>query len=97
MKQEQIEVVERGNAYTVLHLTAKRMHPFVVAWKYHPETHEWEQGHYFSGLGAAMAWFEEHDPANCNHCGETSCPHRGALRRLPENLGGNSACWKLWN
>lgn len=91
-----IEILERGVEYTVLHRTVDTPEPFIVAWKFHPETMDWEQGHYFPDRESAYKWFVENDIGNCRHCDRADgCPHRDAYRRLPRERGGLGLCPRL--
>lgn len=82
-----IEILEKGVEYTVLHRTVDTPQPYIVAWKFHPQTMDWEQGHYFEDRESAFKWFTENDLCNCIHCDKQGCPHREAYRRLPQ-IGG---------
>ena len=46
-----IEILEKGVEYTVLHRTVDTPQPYIVAWKFHPQTMDWEQGALFRGSG----------------------------------------------
>ena len=91
-----IEILERGVEYTVLHRAANTLEPFIVAWKFHPEAMDWEQGHYFPDRESAYKWFAENDICNCHHCDRAAvCLHRDAYRRLPRERSGLGLCPRL--
>ena len=90
-----IEILEKGVEYTVLHRTVDTPQPYIVAWKFHPQTMDWEQGHYFEDRESAFKWFAENDLCNCIHCDKQGCPHREAYRRLPRYRGGLGLCPRL--
>lgn len=85
-----IEILEKGVEYTVLHRTVDTPQPYIVAWKFHPQTMDWEQGHYFEDRESAFKWFAENDLCNCIHCDKQGCPHREAQ---PADCPGISAGW----
>ena len=90
-----IEILENGVEYTVLHRAVDTPQPYIVAWKFHPQTMDWEQGHYFEDLESAFKWCAENDLCNCIHCDKQGCPHREAYRRLPRYRGGLGLCPRL--
>lgn len=85
-----IEILEKGVEYTVLHRTVDTPQPYIVAWKFHPQTMDWEQGHYFEDRESAFKWFAENDLCNCIHCDKQGCARTG---RRTADCPGISAGW----
>ena len=93
MDKNNLTVLERGNAYTILFNEKNTLTSYIVAWHF-----DRDQGHYFCDLKSAKKFFAEQEKANanCKYCEKMDCPHRDALRRLPYEKGGILACENLW-
>ena len=98
MDKNDLTVLERGNAYTILFNEKNTLTSYIVAWHFDPDSYTWDQGHYFCDLKSAKKFFAEQEKANanCKYCEKMDCPHRDALRRLPYEKGGILACENLW-
>lgn len=66
MNKNNLTVLERGNAYTILFNEKNTLTSYIVAWHFDPDSYTWDQGHYFCDLKSAKKFFAEQEKANAD-------------------------------